>query len=89
MVSLAIAINILCGIGLFIRCYLLQQALAKARRESENSYQLWRALWSDWIKTRDQLQTARANRDLWRDKWKAGAFEMDAATLASLSEQDM
>jgi hypothetical protein len=71
-----------------IRCHFLGQALAKAKVETARFDQLWREAWREWTKTQDRLRKAHADRNMWRNKWKAGAFEMDAATMASLAEQE-
>jgi hypothetical protein len=75
-------------VSLSIRIYMLHQAIAKAKRETARFDQLWREAWREWTKTQDRLRKAHADRNMWRDKWKAGAFEMDAATMTKLAEQE-
>jgi hypothetical protein len=77
------------NIMLLIRCHLLKQELAKAKREATNLDQLWREAWREWMKTQDRLRLAHADRTAWRDKWKAGAFELDAATMDKLAEEEV
>jgi hypothetical protein len=54
----------------------------------ENSALHWKAMCKSWADADDKLRKARAERNLWRHRWKAGAFEMDAATMANLAEQE-
>jgi hypothetical protein len=35
----------------------------------------------------EKLFAVRKERDCWRDRWKAGAFELDAATMAKLGDE--
>jgi hypothetical protein len=67
---------------------MLTQELAKVRRESADFDRLWRETWRDWLKKNDQFLMMREDRNLWRGKWKHGAFEMDAATMERLAEQE-
>jgi hypothetical protein len=83
-----IGIVLLCAVVVIlqIKCLRLKQALAKAKVETARFDQLWREAWGEWMKTQDRLRKAHADRTVWRDKWKAGAFEMDAATMGRLAE---
>jgi hypothetical protein len=40
------------------------------------------------VKSNEKAIKMQKNRDYWLERWKAGAFEMDAATMASLAEQE-
>lgn len=75
-------------VSLSLKCWLLHLNLEKALREAENSDRLFRQAWRDWTKERARLEKALADRNLWRNKWKSGSFEMDAATMAKLAEQE-
>ncbi len=75
-------------VSLAIQCERLKRALERTKCEAANSDRLFRETWTQWTKTQDRLRKAHADRNLWRDKWKAGAFEMDAATMSRLADDD-
>jgi hypothetical protein len=73
---------------LSLKCYFLKLKIEHALRKSADFERLWLEAWTQWTKTTDRLREANKDRNLWRDRWKQGAFEMDAASMAALVDQE-
>jgi hypothetical protein len=88
MMGLSTALLCAAVIALSIKCYLLNRALTKAQKDYKESDRLFRTTFSEMLKSNMNALKMRIERDAWLKRWKAGAFEMDAATMASLAEQE-
>jgi hypothetical protein len=74
--------------GLVLRCCYLKGELVRTRQEWGRADKLWRDTFEEMLKSKAKALTTALDRDVWRDRWKAGAFELDAATMAALSADD-
>lgn len=78
----------LCVGALAVQCYRLQRALEKAQRDYQEADRLFRVTFTEMVNSNKKAIKMRMNRDVWLERWKEGAFEMDVATMASLAEQE-
>jgi hypothetical protein len=62
----------------------LKRVLRAGEREISRVDELWRSTYHEWMQERNRRLKAHEQVKFWRDKWKSGAFEMDAAAMAKL-----
>jgi len=73
---------------LSIKVYFLKRALADREKAYLEADRLWREYFAEMVKSDKRAIKMSRKAQYWLDRWKAGAFELDAATMAMLAEQE-
>jgi hypothetical protein len=90
--SILVAVMIwLCAIPsavLWCMYWLARSDLRNARKQMDNFNPYYYRMCDRLAAADTTVKRMRAERNMWRDRWKQGAFELDAATMAKLAEDD-
>ena len=81
----------LCVIVSFILCcsnWLLRADLADAKKQMENFNPYYNRMLAVLGEAESRMRRLRDERNMWRERWKKGALELDEATMSKLAEDD-
>jgi hypothetical protein len=82
----------LCSIAVLLLCcsnWLLRADLNDAKKQMENFNPYYNRMLTLLGEAENRMRRLRDERNMWRERWKQGSFEMDAATMAKLADADV